>query len=288
MSKLVQSKDYLIKSVGFLLLFGFVSLGAIGGCNNGGGNPCGGFEEECPCIFSGVPPTSTCWPVPPSVSKTPTLFSSTSCDLFQNLNFPIIPSITSMLSNFQETKSCMIEMTSELPSICTELNKVETNLTPGEFNTCQCRLEQYVKDLIDEGITVLDAIDSQPLKPADVSCPTAQDLTDVEENVKILLDTNMCPDCDLHGANLAGADLTRADLTGANLRDANLGGANLNEADLNGANLEGANLTEADLTEANLFRAELTGAVLIGANLTGALWVDGGICQEGSIGMCIL
>ncbi len=36
MSKLIKQQDYLIKSLGFLLLLGFISLGAIGGCNNSG------------------------------------------------------------------------------------------------------------------------------------------------------------------------------------------------------------------------------------------------------------
>ncbi len=32
-----KSRDYLMKCLGFVLLFGFISLGAIGGCNNNGG-----------------------------------------------------------------------------------------------------------------------------------------------------------------------------------------------------------------------------------------------------------
>jgi len=37
MSRLLKSRDYLMKCLGFVLLFGFISLGAIGGCNNDGG-----------------------------------------------------------------------------------------------------------------------------------------------------------------------------------------------------------------------------------------------------------
>ena len=36
MSRLIKSRDYLMKCLGFVLLFGFISLGAIGGCNNDG------------------------------------------------------------------------------------------------------------------------------------------------------------------------------------------------------------------------------------------------------------
>ena len=38
MSRLLKSRDYLMNYLGLLLLLGFISLGAIGGCNNGNGN----------------------------------------------------------------------------------------------------------------------------------------------------------------------------------------------------------------------------------------------------------
>lgn len=38
MSRLLKSQDSLMKCLGFVLLLGFISLGAIGGCNNGNGN----------------------------------------------------------------------------------------------------------------------------------------------------------------------------------------------------------------------------------------------------------
>ncbi len=33
----IKSRDYLKKCLGFILILGFISLGAIGGCNNNGG-----------------------------------------------------------------------------------------------------------------------------------------------------------------------------------------------------------------------------------------------------------
>jgi len=56
-------------------------------------------------------------------------------------------------------------------------------------------------------------------------------------HVQQLIETNICPGCDL-----SGADLSQAHIIGADLREANLQGANLIEA-----NLEGADLTGADL-----------------------------------------
>jgi hypothetical protein len=38
MSRLLKSRDYLIKCLGLVLILGFISLGAIGGCNNNGGD----------------------------------------------------------------------------------------------------------------------------------------------------------------------------------------------------------------------------------------------------------
>ncbi len=79
-------------------------------------------------------------------------------------------------------------------------------------------------------------------------------------DVQQLLTTNLCPGCDLAGAELRGAHLI-----GADLRDADLTGA-----DLSWVNLEGADLTGADLTEANLTGAFLTNATLINADLDNA------------------
>ena len=42
MSELLKSRDYLMKCLGFVFVFGFISLGAIGGCNNNGGGGDGG------------------------------------------------------------------------------------------------------------------------------------------------------------------------------------------------------------------------------------------------------
>ncbi len=38
MRRLIKSRNYLKKCLGFLLILGFISLGAIGGCNNNGGD----------------------------------------------------------------------------------------------------------------------------------------------------------------------------------------------------------------------------------------------------------
>ena len=102
----------------------------------------------------------------------------------------------------------------------------------------------------------------------------------------IFLPNASCP-----GVQLAGRDLSEIDMRGANLSRANLSGATLTRANLNDANLAGANLSGANLSGATLARARLTGATLTdaklaGAALVGAVWTDGRICAQDSIGAC--
>ncbi len=89
-----------------------------------------------------------------------------------------------------------------------------------------------------------------------------------------LLSTKNCSECDLSGAglvmsDLAGAKLERANLAGANLSQTNLMGADLRGANLAGASLNSANLTGADLRGANLAGTDLRSAYLTNANLQG-------------------
>lgn len=109
------------------------------------------------------------------------------------------------------------------------------------------------------------------------------------EQLRQLLATKQCQNCDLSNAGLVMADLSGANLSGANLTGANLSRANLSGADLRGANLSGAglfgvNLSEAKLGGANLAGADLrntyltntefTGAYLNGANFQGAIGIS--------------
>ena len=108
------------------------------------------------------------------------------------------------------------------------------------------------------------------------------------EQVRQLLASKQCQNCDLvsaglvmadlsganlSGANLAGANLSRANLSGADLRGANLSGAGLFGVNLSGAKLTGASLNGADLRNTYLVNAQLTGVSLNGANLQGAVGI---------------
>ena len=118
-------------------------------------------------------------------------------------------------------------------------------------------------------------------------------------NVRRLLTTNICADCNLSGADLShahiiGADLRGADLSGANLAGANLEGADLTKADLTGANLTGAFLTNATLanadldnvnfSESQLYFVDVSGASMDNLNLANATVVGTPISVGGAIG----
>jgi uncharacterized protein YjbI with pentapeptide repeats len=107
-------------------------------------------------------------------------------------------------------------------------------------------------------------------------CPVSQPVKAPDETfVKKLLETKVCPGCDLTGADLSNADLNGATLDGAilrgaQLREAKLNGAHLDDADLSGARMNGVHLENATLLRARLIGAGLQDAHLSKAELTEA------------------
>jgi tetratricopeptide (TPR) repeat protein len=105
---------------------------------------------------------------------------------------------------------------------------------------------------------------------ATVSTPVwAENLADLRQ----LLSTKECFNCNLSGSGLVMANLAGARLSGANLAGANLSRANLTGADLSGVNLSGASLYGANLTGANLIGANLNGVDLRDAYLHNAILI---------------
>ncbi|MCA9912020.1 MAG: pentapeptide repeat-containing protein [Anaerolineae bacterium] len=118
--------------------------------------------------------------------------------------------------------------------------------------------------------------------------------------------------CNFQGANLDGAVLIKAHIRNANFTSAslyqtklsgvdfsytNLGLANLRLSDLTNASLVGAVLRNSDLRGADLSGADLSYADLQGAQLTDtnlrrakldkAIWINGQVCAQGSVGGCL-
>ncbi len=101
-------------------------------------------------------------------------------------------------------------------------------------------------------------------------CNAAQLRDEILQNIKILLDTNSCVQCDLSGANLTRAQLANSDLRGANLKKAtfslaNLAGANFQHSNLQGAEFGGADISEADFRGANITGTSFTAAYMRGS-----------------------
>lgn len=97
--------------------------------------------------------------------------------------------------------------------------------------------------------------------------------------------------CDKQGALLRGVDLARSNLDYADLSHAVLSGSRLDHVSLVGADLSATDLTNANMSNADLSNADLSAANLQSANLTGAvldhaIWVDGRVCDVGSLGQC--
>lgn len=100
-------------------------------------------------------------------------------------------------------------------------------------------------------------------------------LTDAKLNNAKLLGVNFS------GSNLAYAEITASDLSYANLEGAKLIGASLVKTDLRYANLKDADLSYADLTG-----AFLAGANMSNTKLDNTIWIDGQVCNKGSVGTC--
>jgi uncharacterized protein YjbI with pentapeptide repeats len=88
---------------------------------------------------------------------------------------------------------------------------------------------------------------------------------EVNANVKKLIETRQCAECDLRYADLSNLDLSGVELLDANLQHANLShsrfvGANLAGADFSYVNLSASNLQEAEIHGANFYEADLKDA----------------------------
>ena len=111
------------------------------------------------------------------------------------------------------------------------------------------------------------------------------DLRGVDLSGSVLIST------DFMAAHLSGARLTEAELDYADMRRADLSHTDLSRASLVGAilqetRLEGARLAGANLTYADLRGSSMEGVDLQDVQLSRAMWTDGRVCADGSVGGC--
>lgn len=148
------------------------------------------------------------------------------------------------------------------------------------------------------GLLMLQGDGSQALTRPDCMAPAAPgvnwsycrksglDLRGVDLSGSVLTSTDFMA-ARLAGARLSGAELDYADLRRADLRDCDLVEASLVGAILQDTLLDGARISGANLAYADLRGTSLDGVNLEGVRLGRAVWTDGRVCAEGSVGECL-
>ncbi len=89
-------------------------------------------------------------------------------------------------------------------------------------------------------------------------------------------------------ARLTSADFSYAVLTASDLTNADLSNAKLIGANLRGVNLSAANLERTDLSYADLSDATLPDKALDTTRFSKAIWPDGTLCDQDSVGSCLI
>ena len=300
MSGLLKSRDYLMRCLGFVLLFGFISLGAIGGCNNNGG---GGSSQDARALTER------------DFFNNPDLFANPdkgvvvaflepedapeADNLTGELGFDVVPyKYTRTLNHtycFEDDNDESAHFMSLLNSDGEEVLRAQANgdcvaevIEAGDYEMhvqhgghvdkieavfIQPQEEEdgLAKDFKNEGmLNKLAGYFTAALSRLDIVKPSHAQDEEADDNVTTLISTNSCASCELEFVDLSDTDLTNAILTDADLFEADLSNAILSGADLSGADLLAAILSNTDLSGADLSGADLFDADLTNANLAGA------------------
>lgn len=131
-----------------------------------------------------------------------------------------------------------------------------------------------------------------------------KDLKNLELSSIVLVNARMF-NSNFSGSRITSGDFRNGDLAGANFKGAILRESRFDKALLTGVNFEDANLEKVSFKGATFeIKKEETwtgfvggrhvvvpgprmGPIFKNANLEGAIWIDGKICQKGSLGKCI-
>ena len=326
MSRLIKSQDYLMKSLGIVLLLVFVSLGAIAGCNNNGnGGEQGSTQALIENDFANDPELFANPEKGVVVSFLESETASESENITGRLGFDLIPFRYTQTVNhtfcFEDDNDASAHLMVLQDSDGQEVLRASANggcvtgvLEAGDYEVVLVHGE-HVEGI--EPVFLIPALEEGQLTERDrqISSGFARFIrsmsniltrpalaqSDASDNVTTLISTNACENCDLmgvdlsdkdlsgaklEGANLAGSDLSGADFSVANISAAILTDVDFSRADLSKANLSGSNLTGSDLAGVNLEGAGFGNTILIGTILSFATWVNGFTCDIFSIGVC--
>ena len=275
-----KSRDYLMKCLVFVLLFGFIFLGAIGGCNNNGGGQDGtraltendfandttlraNPEKHLVVKFlehpdSKKPENDTGEvgydTIPYTYTRTlEHIFCWEDDDAEAGHFMELDDALGNEILRIDANGECVTELI-EAGDYLMHIHHdgKEENARPIFIIPVQNGgLGAKIEETISEGIVgKTGRILSNILKKLDISITRTTHAQTVEDNISTLLSTNSCEGCDLGSANLFNANLHGADFRNADSRNTNLINADLSNADLGDADLHGATLTGATLTGA--------------------------------------
>lgn len=296
MSRLLKSQDYLMKCLGFVLLFGFISLGAIGGCSNNGGDNNNtqaltenDFSEDSSISAKADGGVVVNFLEPPGSAKPesdtgevgidviPYRYNKTTENTFCWEDDDLSAAHFMTLVDSGEEEVLMLEVNRDCVTQVIERGNYEMRLHHDGMS--EDTLAIFIQPILEEQlarnsdskqgiIKTVKRIFEETLHNIGISTEArAQTLA---QNVQTLLKTNSCVNCDLEQAELSKANLTGTNLSGANVAFANLSQANLFGANLSNSNLTNSNMTGVNLDGANLFMAVMETTNLTGANLGGA------------------
>jgi len=290
MTRVLGSRDYMIKGLGFIVLFGFISLGAIGGCsdnNSGGQDGTRALTENDFANDETLSANPDKHVVVQFLEHPDTEEPENDTGELGNDVLPLIYKRTlehtycwedddpgaghfmelddadgNLVFRLDVNGDCITEIIEAGDYVITIhhderiLNTHAVFLIPNPEDIEQARetdgLINRFKVVI---VNILQNIQSTVSEDA-----RAQS---VQDNINTLVSTNSCPGC-----NLSGADLRNANLSNVNLSNANLSGTKLDNADLSGA--------------------DLTGVILSSTDFSDATWCDGQcLCGDNSLDTCV-
>jgi len=252
MSRLLKSQEHLMRYLGVVILLGFISLGAIGGCNNDGDELSQVIQALTENDFSNDPGLSA----DPEKHLIVMILEHPDSEKPENdigeVGNDIIP--YTYISTLNHTL-CWEDDDADAEHFMviedSEGNEI-LRLDVGDCVTEVIEAGDYVmiinhdgriekthpifirpepngdlgakkEETIPEGILErAGKFLSKILDKLDISITQTTNAQSVADNVRTLLSTGSCVDCDLSKANLIGRDLSGVDLSGAILKEAKL------------------------------------------------------------------
>ncbi len=298
MSRLLKSRGYLMKCLGFVLLFGFISLGATGGCGNNDGDGTQALTENDFANDPGLSADPEGGVIVKFLEHPDSENPGNDTGEVGNDTIPFTYTRTLTQTFCWEDEDGDAGHFMELDdSDGNEILRIDVN---GECVTVVIEAGDYVRTIHHDGkketthpIFIIPNPDNdQEARKTDglinrFKIIISNILLDLQDTVSkdakaqttsplgTLITTGKCIGCDLRKVDLSFRDLVNVDLTGANLKKSDLSNSNFTGAEFTGANLTAADLSNAIFRRADFTLTDLDSAIFTDAKFGGAIWIDG-------------